>query len=256
MNIKILVATHKKYSMPKESMYLPIHVGCEGKKDLGYIGDNTGDNISLRNPNYCELTGLYWAWKNLKCDYIGLCHYRRYFTNSNLFKKASNKNNKMDLILSKLEIENLLKEYDVILPQKRNYYIETIWSHYGNAHHIKDLEETKKIISELYPEYISSFDKVMKGKKLHLYNMFVMDKENFNKYCEWIFSILFELEKRIDISNYDNYQKRIFGFLSERLFNVWIVKNQKTVYEMDVINMENINWPSKIRGFIKRKFRN
>ncbi|MCS4465828.1 DUF4422 domain-containing protein [Clostridium botulinum] len=73
MNIKILVATHKKYSMPKESMYLPIHVGCEGKKDLGYIGDNTGDNISLRNSNYCELTGLYWAWKNLKCDYIGLC---------------------------------------------------------------------------------------------------------------------------------------------------------------------------------------
>ncbi len=86
--------------------------------------------------------------------------------------------------------------------------------------------------------------------------MFVMDKENFNKYCEWIFSILFELEKRIDILNYDNYQKRIFGFLSERLFNVWIVKNQKTVYEMDVINIENINWPSKIRGFIKRKFRN
>lgn len=38
---------------------------------MGYIGDNTGDNISLRNPNYCELTGLYWAWKNLKCDYIG-----------------------------------------------------------------------------------------------------------------------------------------------------------------------------------------
>ncbi len=118
MDIKILVATHKKYNMPKESMYLPIHVGCEGKKDLRYIGDNTGDNISFRNPNYCELTGLYWAWKNLKYDYIGLCHYRRYFTNSNLFKKASNKNNRMDLISSKLEIKNLLKEYDVILPKK------------------------------------------------------------------------------------------------------------------------------------------
>ncbi|CAM2761105.1 DUF4422 domain-containing protein [Hathewaya histolytica] len=256
MDIKILVATHKKYNMPKESMYLPIHVGCEGKKDLGYTGDNTGDSISLKNPNYCELTGLYWAWKNLKCEYIGLCHYRRYFTNSNLFRRILNKNNKMDLILSKLEIENLLKEYDIVLPKKRNYYIETIESHYKNAHHIKDLEETKEIISEIYPDYISSFDKVMKWKKLHLYNMFVMDKEGFDKYCEWLFNILFELEKRVDISSYDNYQKRIYGFLSERLFNVWIVKNKKMVCEMDVVNMENINWPLKIVTFIKRKFKN
>ena len=79
MDIKILVATHKKYWMPKDDIYFPIHVGREGKADLGYIGDNTGDNISAKNANYCELTGLYWAWKNLKCDYIGLCHYRRYF---------------------------------------------------------------------------------------------------------------------------------------------------------------------------------
>lgn len=89
---------------------------------MGYIGDNTGDNISLRNPNYCELTGLYWAWKNLKCDYIGLCHYRRYFTNSNLFKKASNKNNKINLILSKLEIENLLKNVMLFYLKKKLLY--------------------------------------------------------------------------------------------------------------------------------------
>ncbi|MBE6055726.1 DUF4422 domain-containing protein [Clostridium sporogenes] len=255
MDIKILVATHKKYDMPKEGMYLPIHVGREGKKDLGYMGDNTGDNISLKNRNYCELTGLYWAWKNLKCDYIGLSHYRRYFTSSNLVKRALNKNNKFDLISSKAEIENLLKKYDVILPKKRNYYIETIWSHYKNAHHIKDLEETKKIITEIYPDYITSFDNLMKGKTLHLYNMFVMNKQDFDEYCEWMFNILFELEKRADISNYDNYQKRIFGFLSERLFNVWIVKNEKMVYEMDVINIENINWSSKILDFMKRKFK-
>ncbi|KRU25375.1 hypothetical protein VT91_22770 [Clostridium sporogenes] len=255
MDIKILVATHKKYSMPKESMYLPIHVGCEGKKDLRYTGDNTGDNISFKNPNYCELTGLYWAWKNLKCDYIGLCHYRRYFTNSNLFEKASNKNNKMDLILSKLEIENLLRNCDVILPKKRNYYIETIWSHYGNAHHIKDLEETKQIISEIYPEYIASFDKVMKGKKLHLYNMFVMSKYNFDEYCKWLFNILFELERRIDISNYDSYQNRIFGFISERLFNVWLEAQDIKQKEMSVINMEKISWGSKILEFLRRKRR-
>ena len=75
MDIKILVATHKAYWMPEDDVYLPLHVGREGKQDLGFVGDNIGDNISLKNPNFCELTGLYWAWKNLQCDYIGLCHY-------------------------------------------------------------------------------------------------------------------------------------------------------------------------------------
>lgn len=79
MNIKVLVATHKKYCMPAERIYLPIQVGKAGKESLGYQGDDIGDNISWKNPSYCELTGAYWGWKNLQCDYVGLCHYRRYF---------------------------------------------------------------------------------------------------------------------------------------------------------------------------------
>ena len=80
MNIKVIVATHKKYWMPSDKMYLPLHVGAEGKQSLGYATDNTGDNISSKNANYCELTGLYWAWKNIQSDYIGLVHYLRHFT--------------------------------------------------------------------------------------------------------------------------------------------------------------------------------
>ena len=71
-SINIIIATHKKYQMPADSMYIPLHVGAEGKKDetgkelnLGYVKDNTGDNISKMNPSFCELTGLYWDWKNL-----------------------------------------------------------------------------------------------------------------------------------------------------------------------------------------------
>ena len=80
-NYKIIVATHKQFTMPEDAeLYLPIHVGSEGKEKLGYQCDNEGDNISNLNPYYCELTGLYWAWKNLDCDYLGLVHYRRYFT--------------------------------------------------------------------------------------------------------------------------------------------------------------------------------
>ena len=73
MNIKILVAAHKNYWMPEDSVYLPLHVGAEGKSDLGYTKDNTGDNISAKNPNFCELTGLYWAWKNLEAVMSGWC---------------------------------------------------------------------------------------------------------------------------------------------------------------------------------------
>ena len=88
MDVKVIIATHKKYDMPKDEMYVPLHVGREGKDDLGYVGDNTGDNISIKNPKFCELTGLYWAWKNLDAEYLGLAHYRRHFT---LKKKSQRK---------------------------------------------------------------------------------------------------------------------------------------------------------------------
>ena len=256
MDIKILVATHKKYDMPSESIYLPIHVGREGKQELGYQGDNQGDNISLKNSNYCELTGLYWAWKNLNCEIIGLSHYRRYFTNKNKLQIFMNKENKMDLILNEDEIKAILNKVDIIVPKKRNYYIETIYSHYKNAHHIKDLDETRNIIEELCPDYVDSFDKVMEGKTLHLYNMFVMKKELFDEYCEWMFSILFELEKRVDISEYDAYQSRIFGFISERLFNVWLRSRKINIKVQPVINIEKIDWIKKVSQFLLRKINN
>ena len=120
MDIKILVATHKPYWMPEDKVYVPIHMGSEGKTDIGFIGDNTGENISNKNANYCELTGLYWAWKNLQADYIGLCHYRRYFANKHHGNSLASK---QKAILSKKDYEALLKDYECILPGKRNYYI-------------------------------------------------------------------------------------------------------------------------------------
>lgn len=253
MDIKILVATHKKYWMPKDDIYFPIHVGREGKADLGYIGDNTGDNISAKNANYCELTGLYWAWKNLKCDYIGLCHYRRYFVGKNLH--TNNAEKKKAVILHRQDYEKLLREYDIILPVKRNYYIETVRSQYEHAHNKRDLDEAERIIKELYPEYSEAFAKVMGRTKLHILNMFVMKKQLFDEYCRWLFSILFKLGKRIDITNYNQYEARVFGFISERLLNVWLEKQQLNVKEMPVVNLEKVNWVRKIYKFLKRKIR-
>ncbi|MDR3258880.1 MAG: DUF4422 domain-containing protein [Fusobacteriaceae bacterium] len=252
MNVKILVATHKKYNIPNNDIYMPLHVGKEGKEDLGYVGDNTGDNISDKNPYFCELTGLYWAWKNLKCNYIGLVHYRRHFSNSNYFTIYFSKN-KYNLFLKSNDIYNILKSYDIILPKKRNYCIETVYDHYKHSHFEKDMLEVKNIINEKYPQYIDNFNKVMNGKNLHLFNMFICKKEYFDEYCSWIFGILFEVEKRIDISQYDVYQSRIYGFLGERLFNVWINNKKLKIYECNIINIEKINWIKKIVKFLKNK---
>ena len=131
-NIKIIVATHKKYQMPEEKMYLPIHVGKEGKQDLGYTGDNTGDNISNKNNFYCELTGMYWAWKNLDADYIGLCHYRRYFSCSKKIPKEEQE--KFKAVLHEDEVNKIIEKTDVILPKKRSYFhIENLYDHYKHT---------------------------------------------------------------------------------------------------------------------------
>lgn len=253
-NIKVVVATHKKYQMPQEAIYLPVQVGSQGKENLGYVLDNTGDNISLKNPYYCELTGLYWAWKNLNADYIGLCHYRRHFTCSRIIPRKSQK--KFKILLNQIQIENKLKNTDIILPKKRKYYIETLYNHYKHTMHIEPLEQTEKIIKEKYPNYTEQFEKLKKRTSAHMFNMFIMKKEYLNKYCKWLFDILFELEKRIDIGQYDSFHARFFGRISELLLDVWIDTNHLKYEEVRVIDMENINWLNKIFSFLQAKFMN
>ena len=250
MDIKILVATHKKYWMPEDEVYLPLHVGAEGKTDLGYTKDNTGDNISVKNPNYCELTGLYWAWKNLSADYIGFVHYRRYFT----CKEIRNIELKKKQILSLEEWKRLLSNNPVVVPDKRKYYIETNRSHYNHAHPSIGLDETERIINEKCPEYSSAFTTVMDRTWAHMFNMFVMRRDLFQEYCQWLFGILFELEERLDISEFDAYNSRVFGFVSERLLDVWLEKNRISYYEQNVSFMEPQNWLKKGGLFLKRKF--
>jgi hypothetical protein len=249
VDIKIIVATHKNYWMPDDPVYLPLQVGAEGKKDLGYARDNTGDTISSKNANFCELTGMYWAWKNVKADYIGMVHYRRYFTR----KEARNIDNKKQQILTVSEWETLLAEYSVVVPDKRRYYIENNRSHYNHAHHREGLDMAETIIRETYPAYIPSFEKVMNRTWAHMFNMFVMRQNLYNQYCQWLFSILFELEKRLDISAYDIYESRVYGFVSEVLLDVWLETNQITYAEQNVSFMEKQNWLKKGSAFIMRK---
>lgn len=247
MDIKIIVATHKKYWIPEDKMYFPVHVGAAGKESLGYTRDDTGDHISDKNANYCELTGLYWAWKNLNADVIGLAHYRRHF------KAKGVKGNTREQIITKAQMEKIMASTDVALPKPRNYYIETNYSQYVHAHHAEDLDTTRAILAERYPQYLPAYDSSMKKTIGHRFNMFVMKKELFDSYCEWLFDVLFELERRLDISQYTPYDARVFGFVSERLLDIWLETNDITYQELPYIFMEKQNWFVKGFNFLKRK---
>ena len=249
MNIKILIATHKAYEMPSDDIYLPIHVGKEGKNlELGLAGDNTGENISVQNDKYCELTALYWAWKNLDADYIGLVHYRRHFAGWHSSKTL------MEKVLSRNEVERLLNKVDIILPNKRNYYIETIESHYAHTHTPEHLAALRQILKTEYPEYMQPLENVLKRTEAHMFNMFIMKRDRVNEYCTWLFPILEELDKKIDSSVYNAFEKRFLGRVSEILFDTWIEKNGYSYTEIPIIHMEGQNWPNKIVKFLKAKF--
>lgn len=256
---KIIIATHKQYKMPKDAMYLPLHVGAEGKMDacgnpldIGYQKDNTGDNISKKNASFCELTGLYWAWKNLDTDYIGLVHYRRHF---GIKLKNWEKG-----VLTYKQLEPMLGKYQVFVPQKRQYYIETLYSHYAHTHYAEQLDLTRSIIAEKYPDYLESYDKVIHHTYGYMFNMIIMSKKSLDAYCSWLFDILFELEKRMGTPELSAFQGRFYGRVSEIIFNVWLDEqiksgklNKSQVKELPYFHVEKINWAKKGTAFMKAK---
>ena len=250
-NIKVIVAAHKPYPMPADTLYLPVLAGARQHDEKMYTPDDTGENISKKNPNYCELTALYWAWKNLETDRLGLCHYRRYFMGTGAFSA----NGKEFRILGAGDAAELLEEYDVILPKKRNYYIETTYSQYAHAHHRADLDTTRQIILEKCPEYLKDFDRLMEKTEGHKFNMFLMKRRLLDRYCTWLFGILFELEKRLDISHYSANDARVFGFVAERLLDVWLDRNGIGYCELSVVNCESQNWPKKGAAFLGRRLK-
>ncbi len=229
-NINIYIATHKEFNVPNKDGYVPIQVGAKMNEPLPYIKDDTGNNISEKNKNYCELTALYWIWKNKKEDIVGLTHYRRYLYN-NIFSIKENN------LLSCKKIEKILNRYDMILPKSLKMK-NTIEEQYVHSHIVNDLRKCKPIIHEIYPEYEDDFEKVLKRKKMYAYNMFITKREYFEEYMEWLFNILSRLEKQIDISGYSEYNQRVYGFLAERLLNVWVEKNKLKIKECVVYNTQ------------------
>lgn len=248
MTKKIYIVTHKSYQFPLDTVYMPIKVGSGELKNIK-LNDSNGDSICHLNSSFCELTALYWIWKNDTSDIIGLMHYRRYFTPKNKFSLVKNKK-----IASSDDFSFSDRGVDIFVAKPRNYYIFSVKNHYCKAHYANDYEQLRRVVELQSPEYLDSFDKVMNSSRLSLYNMFVAKREIIEPYLEWLFNILFTLEKKIPYQEYDNYQKRVFGFMAERLFNVWLEFNKNTlnIEYRKVVNIEGENLFKKGLGLLKR----
>lgn len=224
--IKILVACHKEDpNIRQDEIYMPIQVGkaLHPELDLGFQCDNTGENISDKNGSYCELTALYWAWKNLKdTDYIGLCHYRRYYALSNT------------KIIKNLEKHNGITVKPKTLPT--SIFNELcLWT---------SLEDTTiflDTIITLYPDYTKDvITYYFINNKFSQCNMFILSQNMFDDYCNFLFSIIDKTTERINKSNYTR-QQRVNGYLAETLLGLWLLHNKINLKKTDIDNNNKQN---------------
>ena len=261
--IEIYVSHYKEYYMYENEMFKHYFVGNElNKKNntMNLLGDDTGENISKKNENFNELTLLYWVWKNTKQDYVGFAHYRRFLVYDEFENKTVNKvydkifrnfsktkDKKIKIIEKKLlnftkKIEKDVEKYDIILPYPSVMPI-TLEEQY-NYHHIEEhYKILGEIIKEKYPKVHKNYLNSSQRNTFFIANMFVTSRKNFDEICTFLFDILFELEKRIKIPA-DNIQKRIFGFISERLLTIYLDylfenKNYKIKY-LEFLNTDFI----------------
>lgn len=178
---------------------------------------------------------------------IGLVHYRRIFSTK---KRRTLKN-----ALNTQEIKHLLIKAPIILPQKRKYYIETNYSHYVHAHEKDPLIKLREVlIEQKNSKYVDAYDRVMKKRTAHMFNMFIMKRSYFDDYCSWLFKTLFQLENKVDISEYEGQEKRVFGFVSELMMDIWIVANNYEYEETNWLFIGKSHFLKKVILFMMRKF--
>lgn len=247
--LTMLIACHRPCPVPEDRCYLPVEAGAALHRAPipGFTPDDTGDNISSRNGCFCELTALYWAWKNRSADDLGLVHYRRYFSDGKWWRP------KFARILTGEALSRALADCDILLPRPRRYWIETNYSQYAHAHHGADLDATREILQQRHPDYVAAFDAVMARTWGHRFNMFVMGRKKCDEYCAWLFDVLFALEKRLDIRAYSPYDRRVFGFVAERLLDVWLETKGYPCRELPYVFTEKQNWVKKGGAFLMRK---
>lgn len=223
--VKIFVATHKPGNVRHDEVYTPIHVGraiSKYKEEMAdMIGDDTGDNISEKNPYYSEMTAHYWIWKNVKdVEYVGLCHYRRFF----------------GIEITEDNIDKLMKGYDVMMVTP-DYKLDSVYSCFARFVSGEDLTILSQVIRKRCPQYYPTLVKLCDGVKFYPYNMVICKKELYDQYAEWMFSILFECEKYIKMSPYSN-ARRTIGYLAEMITQVYFIHNKMKIMTVPFYKVE------------------
>lgn len=241
--IKILISCHKPTAYVSNDILTPIQLNCANNKMRipGMLRDNDGDNITELNPMYCELTAQYWAWKNLDADYYGFCHYRRYYNFSdkefeedaygNIIEQYPGEYTIEKYGLDEENIRRVIGDNDVVITERKNIRKmpgspKNIYEQYENAPLLvsSDIHVLREVINDISPEYNDAADKHLNGHITSFCNMYILKKELFFEYCEWMFKILEEFCKRVDMSKYSTEALRTPGHLSERLFGIFLKK--------------------------------
>lgn len=243
--IRIAVAAHKPYWMPEDPMYVPVHAGAMGKSHIeGFCRDDEGDGgISALNPHLCELTVLYWAWKHLDAEAVGLTHYRRYFAGSG-----------EGGILTSKEAVKLFKKAPIIVPKERNYYIETLGDHYDHTFQSTHLDLLIETVAHMSPKSTPALYRKLSGTKAHMFNMMIMRRDLLDSYCSWMFPIVEMVERSLDYSDMNAFEARAPGRLSEYLLDIWLATEKVECVECAVKDVEPVNWAKKGGSFLAAKF--
>ncbi|MEL6957345.1 MAG: DUF4422 domain-containing protein [Pseudomonadota bacterium] len=248
MKTTLYLAYHQAAPHIAGSMMTPIHVGrAKAAKPLrGMIGDDTGDNISDRNRGFCELTALYWAWKNdTTSDYVGLMHYRRVLDVTDRAQGASVevRPHQFDIAKWVSEAEDWLASnlggYEIILPRPHRMG-RTVEGNYSSGHLRQDFDLVRRIIAHDHPDYLEAFDGVAAGRDVRLGNMAIFARPVMERYCSWLFGILEKVSATdLDRSAYTAYQTRYLGFLAERLLTVFIARHgdELRLKEVSIFNL-------------------
>lgn len=266
-------------------LYIPVRCGAvfDEKNPRGLLGDDTGDNISGKRMTFCEFTVQYWAWKNMEADYFGLCHYRRYllFTDRRF---RTNVHNMVQLrgfmphdmrrygLMDADRMERVITQYDIVTsepapvcriptpvgPQKT---VRQMWeAHDGIFFEKSSIRLMFDLIDDLTPEYSRSSREYFEGEYHRGYNCYVMRKELFDRLCRFQFPIMFELERRLDMSGYDAGMKRTPGYIGEMLYGIFlhhvITREQWRVKELQLLFIDDMELPENPKSRICKYLRN
>lgn len=251
---------HQPSYVPRHPLLFPMQVGTALTEERfeGFLYDDTGENISRKNRSYCELTAQYWAWKNCDADYIGFFHYRRYLYPDQQERIPYRiEREACDAILNKLGYDSfaaVIPQYDVISPIAENMYV-SVREHYAKAahHFAKDLDTVEQILKECFPDYVPAMERYLSGTCLYFGNIFVMRRDIFHAYCEWLFRIMEEFDDRRDLSGYGAQEARVNGYLAERLFGIYLTHIRK---ELRVLELPRVHFENNSVAYQRRKLLN